>query len=146
MLTFNKPMNPVGASNLKNYAVNWTSTHSKYDDIGPFAYLIPGEAWPPGMSVSSGSVRLKSARYDPATKSVTLITKREIKYSSATTLNVSATVSSGFATVRTSGPPGDQSNRGPGLTDLEGNAIVSNPGATPGFFSYSVFKGSQITT
>jgi hypothetical protein len=145
VLTFNKPMNPAGASNLNNYALSWTSTHSKYDDIGPFAHLIPGESWSPGMSVSSGSVRLKSARYDPATKSVSLITTREIRYSSLTTLNVSATVTSGVGPATTSRRPRDQSNLGPGLTDLAGNPIVANPGATPGFFSYTVFKGPQAT-
>ena len=145
VLTFNKPMNPVGASNLNNYAVSWTSSHSKYADLGSLAYLIPGQSWPPGLSVSSGSVRLKSARYDPATKSVSLITTREIRYSSLTTLYVSDNVTSGLRPATTSRRPANRSNLGPGLTDLEGNPIVSLPGATPGFFSYSVLKGSQAT-
>jgi hypothetical protein len=58
---------------------------------------------------------------------------------------VSDTASNAVFHKTTSGQPGDQSNRGPGLADLEGNAIVSNPGATPGFFSYSVYKGTQVT-
>ncbi len=40
VLTFSKPMNPVGASNVNNYAVTWTTTHNKHDDLGPFALLV----------------------------------------------------------------------------------------------------------
>jgi hypothetical protein len=136
-------MNPAGASNLNNYALNWTSSHSKYDDIGPFAYLMPG-SWPPGMSVSSGSAKLKSARYNPATKSVTLIANQVIKYSPLTTLSITGTTPGGvFATVKTSGRKKAQSNSGPALTDLEGNQIVSHLGASPGYFSYNVSEGLQ---
>jgi hypothetical protein len=147
VLTFNKPMNPVGASNLNNYAVSWTSSHSKYADLGSLAYLIPGQSWPPGLSVSSGSAHLESARYDPATNSVTLTTKQVIHYSTRTTLSVSVgqpDVSAGQSATTTVRPV-QKSNPGPGLTDLEGNPIISAPGATPGYFSYTVSQGFQPT-
>jgi hypothetical protein len=99
------------------------------------------------MSVSSGSARLRAAQYDPATNSVTLITTRGIKYSSFTTLTVSGIGNDGLAA--TTKPPvrtRDQSNLGPALTDLEGNPIISSPGATSGYFSYEVVRGFQPTT
>ena len=134
VLTFNKAMNPAGASNANNYAVNWEATHSSYNDLGPFSLLIPGP-WPPGLSISSGSVRLKSAEYDAATNSVTLIPRRGFNYSAG-----NITVSNGQ-----SGTQPDGSNRGPGLTDLEGNPILDHPGdPNPGFFLYSVSPGSQL--
>ena len=37
VLTFNKPMNLVEASNVNNYALSWTTTHFKFDDLGPVA-------------------------------------------------------------------------------------------------------------
>ncbi len=42
VLTFSKPMNPVEASNVNNYAVRWTTTHFKYDSLGLFAVFVPG--------------------------------------------------------------------------------------------------------
>jgi hypothetical protein len=77
VLTFSKPMNFVAASNVNNYAVHWTSEHSKEDDLGPFALLLPCGS-PQTYSSSSGLVRLKSAHYDPATQAGTLITKRKL--------------------------------------------------------------------
>ena len=77
VLTFSKPMNPVEASNVNNYAVSWSTTHSKCDSLGLFAVFMPG-AWSNGTTSSSRSVRLKSAQYDPATNSVTLIPKRKL--------------------------------------------------------------------
>ena len=71
VLTFSKPMNPVEASNVNNYAVRWQTTHFKYDSLGLFAVFVPG-AWSNGTTSSSGSVRLKSAKFDPTTNSVTL--------------------------------------------------------------------------
>ena len=119
VLTFNKPMNPVEASNVNNYAVSWTTTHFKYDDLGLFA-LFCGPAWSDGATSSSGSVRLKSAQYDPATNSVTLIPKRKLTYSGSTGI----TVTQGHP-AKTSGParpaveprprshrPGGQPDRG----------------------------------
>jgi hypothetical protein len=134
VLTFSKPMNPAEASNVNNYAVSWNTIHLKYDSLGRFAIFMPG-AWSNGTTTSSGSVRLKSAQYDPATNSVTLILpKRNLTYSSVTGI----TVTQGHP-AKTSGQPGQQSNLGQGLTDLEGNPIGGE--LTPGKFSVGVFKG-----
>jgi hypothetical protein len=133
VLTFSKPMNPVEASNVNNYAVNWSTTHFKYDSLGLFAVFVPG-AWSDGTSSSSGSVRLKSAQYDPATNSVTLIPKGKLTYAASTGI----TVTQGHP-AKTSGQPGQQSNLGQGLTDLEGNPIGGE--LTSGKFSVYVFKG-----
>jgi hypothetical protein len=136
VLTFSKPMNPVEASNVNNYAVRWTTTHFKFDDLGPFA-IFWGPAWSDGTTSSSGSVRLKSAQYDPATNSVTLIPKRKLTYSGETGI----TVTQGHP-ARTVGQPGQQSNLGQGLTDLEGNPIGGE--LTPGKFSAAVIKGLYL--
>jgi hypothetical protein len=133
VLTFNKPMNPVEASNVHNYAVRWTSTHAKYGDLGLFSVFY-GPAWSDGAATSSGFTRLKSAQYDPATNSVTLIPKGKLTYAASTGI----TVTQGHP-AKTPGQPGQQSNLGPGLTDLEGNPIGGE--LTPGKFSVSVFKG-----
>ena len=66
VLTFSKPMNPVGVSRVKNYVVildneNFGGTLGKWFGIGVSSSLEP--------------VRLRSARYDRATLSVTLIPK-----------------------------------------------------------------------
>ncbi len=134
VLTFNKPMNPAEASNVHNYAVRWTTTHFKYDDLGLLAVFY-GPAWSDGTSSSSGSAQLRSARYDPATNSVTLIPKRKLTYSGLTGI----TVTQGHPSQTAGQPAGQQSNPGPGLTDLEGNPIGGE--LTPGKFSVSVFKG-----
>jgi hypothetical protein len=128
VLTFSKPMNPVEASNVNNYAVRWTTTHFEYESLGMFALFVPG-AWSNGTTSSSGYVRLKFAQYDPATNSVTLIPKRMLTYSGETGI----TVTQGHP-AKTSGQPGQQSNLGQGLTDLQGNPIRA------GFSAY-VFKG-----
>ena len=81
-------------------------------------------------------MRLKSAQYDPATNSVTLIPKRNLTYSGSTGIIVTQR-----HPAKTSGQPGQQSNLGPGLTDLEGNPI--NGATTPGKFGISVVRGTQ---
>jgi hypothetical protein len=99
VLSFNKPMNPVGASNVKNYAVSLVN-----DSMN---------SWP-----------LKSAEYDPATQTVTLIPKHQDPMigflTSATQLQ----------RIRTSVRARHQSNAAPGLADLQGNPI--NADSTPG--------------
>jgi hypothetical protein len=78
-------------------------------------------------------VALRAAEYDPATNSVTLITKRK--------LNDSADISvSQWNQRKVSGLPGLQSNRGPGLTDQKGNPI--NGETTPGQFQVIVRRGT----
>jgi hypothetical protein len=139
VLTFSKPMDPVGASNVNNYAVRWTSLHSKFNLLsqGNFNFLGPASLLLPAgtpISSSSGSVRLKSARYDPATNSVTLVPKRKLAYSA------DIIVTQGHQT-KVSGRPGHQSNPGPGLTDLEGNPI--NGDTTPGKFGIAVGRETR---
>jgi hypothetical protein len=139
VLTFSKPMNPVEASNVNNYAVRATKTSLK---TNPFLVPIDVLTLPLHMdssistsfSASTHTVPLQAAEYDPATNSVTLILKRKFTYSGVTGI----TVTQGHP-AKTSGQPGQQSNLGPGLTDLEGNPIGGE--LTPGKFSVSVFKG-----
>jgi hypothetical protein len=133
VLTFSKPMDPVAASNPKNYAVHWTTEHGKYDSLGPFSLLM---RWG-DVSTSSGSVRLRSARYDPATQSVTLIPRGKLTDSASTGI----TVTQGHP-AKTPGRPGHPSNLGQGLTDLEGNPI--NADTTPGRFQILVGARVQL--
>jgi hypothetical protein len=133
VLTFNKPMDPVEASDVKNYAVRWETTHFKFDDLGLFA-LAWGPAWSDGTTSSSGFVRLKSAQYDPANNSVTLIPKQKLTYSGRTSINVTQ-----GHPAKISGRPEQQPDLGQGPTDLEGNPIGGK--FTPGKFSASIFKG-----
>ena len=137
VLTFSKPMNPVEASNVKNYALRWKSIHSKYNLLGPAALLLP---WSSLSSSTSGSARLKSARYDPATNSVTLIPNGKLSRALLAGTQSSITVTQGHP-AKISGRPGKQSNVGPGLTDLEGNPI--NADSTPGKFNIDVFSGQS---
>jgi hypothetical protein len=116
VLTFNKPMNPVGASNVANYAVYVADdTHIP----GPLGTLLGKRH---SLSVTSWS--LKSAEYDPATQTVTLIPNRPNPnigiLTSVTQLN----------RVRTSVRPRQQSHGGQALTDTQGNPI--NAHTSPG--------------
>jgi len=134
VLTFSKPMNPVAASNVNNYAVEWTSAHPVNQFVSTWDWFFaPGEGLGAG---THGFVRLRSAEYDPATQSVTLIPKRKLTYTYSATTSIDVT--QGHAG-KTSGRPGQPSNLGLGLTDLDGNPI--NPELTPGKFSVYVFKG-----
>src|SRR5262245_60539934 len=111
-------MDPVAASKVDNYAVSMLHL----EDHGHT--LLGGLFKPTRLSVPANSVRLRSAQYDPATQSVTLIPKpRHLNIASVTTL---AQVHSARTSVR----PGHQSNVAPGLTDLQGNPI--NVDTTPG--------------
>jgi hypothetical protein len=138
VLTFSKPMDPVEASNVNNYAISATSNSVKYN---PFLVPIDVLTTPFHMDSSISSsltgharlVPLQAAEYDPATNSVTLVTKRKLTFSS------SIVVTQGHQTT-VSGKRGQQSNVGPGLTDLEGNPINGN--TTPGKFQVSVLPGT----
>ena len=68
VLSFNKPMNPAGASNVKNYAVYVVDTHvpGVLDSSLGGVTRVAVNSWP-----------LKSAVYDPATQTVTLIPKHQ---------------------------------------------------------------------
>jgi hypothetical protein len=138
VLTFSKPMDPVGASNVNNYLVRATKTSVKTNSLGPLDNLtLPlhmGSPFSPSTHTVTQTVPLQAAEYDPATNSVTLVPKRKLTYSA------DIIVTQGHQT-RVSGRPGHQSNPGPGLTDLEGNPI--NGDTTPGKFGISVVRGTQ---
>ncbi len=74
VLTFSKPMDPAGASNVNNYAVR--SSRITGGPWGPFGLPIFGYHF----YHSSESVPLRAAVYDPATNSVTLIPKGRLTY------------------------------------------------------------------
>jgi hypothetical protein len=81
-LMFSKPMNPVQASNVRNYSVRETWTTSSANDgflASAFWFLSPDA--PIGGYQTSHSARLvplRSANYDPADFTVTLIPKRRL--------------------------------------------------------------------
>ncbi len=84
-LMFSKPMNPVQASNVHNYAVRETYTtisgNDDFLDSSPLQILSPDA--PLGgtkTSISTKSVPLRSANYDPADFTVTLVPKRKLTY------------------------------------------------------------------
>jgi hypothetical protein len=114
-LSFNKPMNPAGASNMKNYAAYVVDTHLP----GTLAQLLGKSS-----SVSANSWPLKSAEYDPTTQTVTLIPKQRNP-----NIGFLATATQ-LHRVRTSVRARHQSSAAPGLTDLQGHPI--NADTTPG--------------
>lgn len=119
VLAFNKPMNPVGASNVNNYTVRLV-TSEPHNSGGPFGVLFGTTR----TTVSVNSVRFKSAQYDPASQTVTLVPKQQ-------NLNISSwgpftQVHAAKTRVR----PGHPLNVAQGLTDLQGDPI--NVDATPG--------------
>jgi hypothetical protein len=129
VLTFSKPMNPAGASNVNNYAVHSKKSTTSY--LGPDAvgWLLGFQSH---TSTSSESVPLRAAVYDPATNSVTLIPNRRLTYLG----QVTVTQGSGS---KKSSRPGHPSDAPLGLTDVEGNPI--NGDSTPGRFEVYVESG-----
>jgi hypothetical protein len=116
VLSFNKPMDPVGASNVNNYSVYTVNPWTTY--TGFLKY--------PKSELIVKHVQFESAQYDPATQTVTLIPKHPILYISSTWSQLKRTTRS----VRTA----HSSNVAPGLTDLQGNPI--NADTTPGKVEY----------
>jgi hypothetical protein len=131
VLTFSKPMDPAGASNVHNYAVR--SSRITGGAWGPFGFPLFGYHF----HSSSESVPLRAASYDPATNSVTLIPKGRLTY----TASVTVTQGSGS---KKSSRPGHPSDAPLGLTDVEGNPI--NGDSTPGKFSVAVGYGNPQPT
>ena len=129
---FSKPMNPVQASNVHNYTVreNWT-TISGNDDflVHPPRWLLSPDTPLGGTTTSHAtkSVPLRSASYDPADFTVTLIPKRKLTYAGTGSIVVTP-----GSPAKTSAPLRDGSSPAQGLTDLDGNAI--NQGDKPGKF------------
>ena len=147
VLTFNKPMNPVGASNVNNYVVQ-----TKKAVLATNKFLVPidiltlpllplggATSISTSSSQSTQTVPLRAANYDPATNSVTLVLKRRLTYSVGTEI----VVSQGHLATTSVGP-GPQSNLGQGLTDLEGNPIEVD--SQPGRSLADVHRGFQPTT
>jgi hypothetical protein len=145
-LMFSEPMNPVQAANVHNYAVRGTyTTSSGKDDFlssSPLQFLSP-DATLGGTktSISTKSVPLRSATYDPADFTVTLVPKRKLTYFA------SVVVTPG-SPAKTSAALRDRSSPAQGLTDLDGNAI--NQGVKPGKFWIDVHPGytpfGQVST
>jgi hypothetical protein len=139
-LMFSKPMNPVQASNMHNYAV-WVTYNKPSNGFLGFVdtlYNIPG--WlifpeggvsPPPGPLTARKVPLRLAEYDPATNTVTLVPKRRLNYGSI--------VVTPGSPAKTSAPPRRGSSPAQGLTDLVGNPI--NQHGKPGKFRISVFTG-----
>jgi hypothetical protein len=100
-LTFDKPMDPAGASNVHNYHVN---------------------SFNPANSGDDRVYKIKAARYDPATDTVTLVAP--------------GAPGALLLTVSNSGSRRSRRQVGPPLADVEGNRIIDgfNP---PGQFSVS---------
>lgn len=121
LVSFNKPMNPVGASNVKNYPV--------YSAIVVPSGILGGLFG--GSKLSVNPVPLRSAEYDPATQSVALIPKQRNLH-----LTIGWEVSQ-LKRLRTSARPGHPSNGAQGLTDLQGNPV--NGDTTPGMVGIRLF-------
>ncbi len=139
-LMFSKPMNPVQASNVHNYKVRETfTTISGNDDFlnsRPIQILLP-RLGPLGSTTtkhSAKSVPLRSASYDPADFTVTLIPKRKLSYPGSGSMVVTQ-----GSPAKTSAALRDGSSPAQGLADLDGNAI--NEGGKPGKFWVYVHSG-----
>jgi hypothetical protein len=139
-LVFSKPMNPVQASNVHNYALSYSTTNTT--DKGGFLEHTLGFLSPDaplfGVSTSkfTKSVPLRSATYDPADFTVTLILKHRPTYPG----EMSAIVVTQGPQAKTSAPHRHGSNPAQALTDLEGNAIDQN--GRPGKFRIPVNSGN----
>jgi hypothetical protein len=141
VLAFNKPMNPVQASNVNNYKVGKRNTLSTGENFfrGLASIFDPLLLNTAGASISTRTVPLRAAEYDPANYTVTLIPKRPLTYKEYGVAPGSITVSQGSPT-KTSGPGRGGSSSAQGLTDLEGNAIDQN--GKPGKFRIDVYSGN----
>jgi hypothetical protein len=131
-LLFNKPMDPAQASNANNYALFRTSntTHGSSTFFGFSASL--------SISTKSTPVPLKSAEYDAATNTVTLIPKRPIA-------SYGPSFFSGFTVTQGAPPRGAaraKPNAAHGLVDLEGHPIQQ--ARIPGRFSVGVANGPTL--
>jgi hypothetical protein len=142
-LTFSKPMNPVQASNVHNYTVHVNGTTILGND--DFLSSILGVLSPDNpiggtrTSSSTKSVPLRSANYDPADFTVTLIPRRRLTALGSTRPGSPSFVVTPGSPAKTSALPRDGSSSAQGLADLEGNAI--NQGSNPGNFRILVNSG-----
>jgi hypothetical protein len=129
-LIFSQPMDPVQASNVKNYAV-YTDVVRNHGIYNPLALLAPLAS----TTVTPTLVPLKSAQYNAATNTVTLIPRRHVSYSPPP--------------IVTEGNPAHAAGRANaaagaahGLVDLRGDPI--NPNTTPGKFRLVVGEGYNV--
>jgi hypothetical protein len=130
VLTFSKPMNPVGASNVNNYSVSLVNDNAGGIRGGGLGAIF---GWHSGASVSSKPVPLQSAQYDPATQTVTLVPKQRLpRLDDVGYINVTQVYPA-----KTSVQPGHPLNVAQGLTDLQGDPIdVDSP--TPGKVAFDL--------
>jgi hypothetical protein len=114
---FNKPMDPVQASNVKNYSVYSETLWQGTDWTGLF----------PRGGLEKTFVSLKSAEYDAAANTVMLIPRRPLTYRKGLTLWTQAR----------------PARAAHGLVDLEGHPI--RPNMTRGRFIAGVANGYTLT-
>lgn len=114
LVSFNKPMDPTSAANVRNYAVGMVAYK---DHGGLFGFFSK-------TTRVVNPVPLQSAQYDPASQSVVLIPRQH---------HLDLGFLTGLSQVhssRTAARPSRSAKAGPGLTDLQGNLINArtNPG------------------
>ena len=129
-LIFSKPMDPVQASNVKNYAVYATTVHG--NSPGFFSFYI-------SFTTVRTPVPLKAAVYDAATNTVTLIPRRPFF-----SYGMGLTVTQG-APSRTAGRANAGAAAMHGLVDLEEH-LIEQAARPPGKFTVTVAKGFNLTT
>jgi hypothetical protein len=142
-LMFSKPMNPVQASNVHNYTVRetWTSFSGTEDflDSTIGGILSPDSPIGEVTNSNSTSVPLRSANYDPADFTVTLIPKRRLSALGSESAIAPSFVVTPATPAKTSARLRQGSSPAQGLTDLDGNAI--NQSGKPGKFRIQVMPG-----
>jgi hypothetical protein len=126
VLNFDKPMDPVSASNLKNYEVTAVNADT-HTTGGLFGGLFKTSQ----TRTHIRSLKIFSAQYDPATQSVTLTTQAHAedqeftRYAGVEAVNVSLS----HAAQRPD-RPGTRLKAAGNLVDAQGNLINSD--STPG--------------
>jgi len=123
-LIFSKPMDPVQASKVSNYSVISQTTQS--DMSSHFWPLLPATS----RNVSR-PVPLKSAEYNAATNTVTLIPRGRFPYGAGF-----------FVTQGRPARPNAGTGASQGLVDLEGHPIYQTK--TPGKFRVNVGEGYTV--
>jgi hypothetical protein len=85
-LTFSKPMDPYKVQNIDNYYIQSTTTRS-HDKKNALGYLFFGNWFGHGATSTTHRVTLRSATYDPLTKTVTLYPARPLGASVLTVMS-----------------------------------------------------------
>ncbi len=123
--TFNKPMDPAGASNVSNYTVNLVNI-DHHTVGGMIGWLVGARS----TSVSANSLRIKSAQYDSATQSV-IVTFKHSHYGGSWLTSFDE-VHPKKAAIH----PRHKRDTGPGVTDTQGNSV--NAATTTGKISFRI--------